>query len=556
MGPESPAPVPAVVPPAVTTPRTQLGVLAVGLTFLLPTIFLPSVAGPFWSPKYALLLVLAGASLPLLARPHPPHLRAAQRAGMALIAIAAISTFTSHNPILSLVGEWNWGTGLLFVIGIVGAWSLGAGVGPSQKVWVERALLGAAAANVLVMVLSSTINLHDVNLGRIDGRPVGLLGNPIHVASLVVAAFVLVLPRLQKRPWLWAVPVIVQGAAIEVLGGRFAALGAVVVLIAGYRALGWRTPALAAGLLTAGFMLGVSWSSTGPPTTGAAETVTLSSRATGAPGGAGGGSLAPRLKTWMTARHAVADRPVMGHGPGRFRSAVGPYRDASLTGADAREFVDAHNLAVEYVVTTGVVGLTAMLAFLFFALKQARGWLLGAALPLLAAHLVQPQSVGLTPILFLMLGVSAKPVTSALILPVAHRISAGFGAVAGVVAAAALLSGAFHLDQARLDFDVEVARAADRALGIWPEPALRLATLHQFRSITGEAGADLVADRWLAEAIRRDPSEARNWLRRGEYAASRGRLGAAARYYREALDRDPALHRARELLSQLPDSNR
>lgn len=541
---------------AVVPARSHLGVLAAGLTFLLPAVFLPSVAGPFWAPKHALLLVLAGVSLPLLARPLIPQLRAAQWAGVALIAVAAIATLTSRNPILALVGEWNWGTGLLFVMAIVGAWALGTGVGPSQKVWVERALLGTAAANVVVIFVSSVVNLHDVNLGRIDGRPVGLLGNPIHVASLLIAALVLVLPRLKRRPWLWAGPLVAQGAAIELLGGRFAAIGAVAVLMVACRPLGWRAPAGAAALLVTGFLLAVSWSSIGPQATDASQTVTLSSRATAAPGEAGGGSLAPRLKTWLTARHAVADRPLVGHGPGRFRAAVGPNRDASLSGADAREFVDAHNLAVEYAVTTGLLGLLALSAFLFFILRQAGGWLLGAAVPLLAAHFIQPQSVGLTPVLFLLLGAAAQPAAATLRWPVVHRVAAGVGALGGVVAAAVLLTGAFFLDQARLDFEFDDARAADRILGIWPEPALRLATLYQFRGLTGEQAAHLAADRWLAEAIARDPSEARNWLRRGEYAASRGRTALAERHYREALERDPALHRARELLARQSESDR
>ena len=78
------------------------------------------------------------------------------------------------------------------------------------------------------------------------------------------------------------------------------------------------------------------------------------------------GSWQPRVDTWLSARHAVVQRPLVGVGPGQFRTATSRYRSIAVAQREGpdRLFTDAHNLLVEYAVTTGLLGLGALIVWL------------------------------------------------------------------------------------------------------------------------------------------------------------------------------------------------
>src|SRR5947209_4783263 len=90
--------------------RSGTRLVAVATAFLVPVVFSTSLSSQVWSPRVALLLVLAAFGLPHLF----PLLRSDARrpalAALAFLVVAAIATALSPQPILSLFGLYEWGT--------------------------------------------------------------------------------------------------------------------------------------------------------------------------------------------------------------------------------------------------------------------------------------------------------------------------------------------------------------------------------------------------------------------------------------------------------------
>jgi tetratricopeptide (TPR) repeat protein len=188
---------------------------------------------------------------------------------------------------------------------------------------------------------------------------------------------------------------------------------------------------------------------------------------------ASGGGFTARTEMWRVSADAVRERPLLGRGPGSFQAATTPIRTLEFVDAEGegRYFFDAHNLIVEYAVTTGLVGALLLLAWLALELLRLdiRSPLAGFALVTLVIHLVQPQTAVITPLAMLALGAAgasrdvraSQPHARA---PLGLGLATAASAVLGVVLAASVAAGFWFLDQARLDFEDAKAHAADRLL--------------------------------------------------------------------------------------------
>jgi O-antigen ligase/polysaccharide polymerase Wzy-like membrane protein len=341
---------------------------------------------------------------------------------------------------------------------------------------------------------------------------------------------------------------------LQVAGGRFGAALLAAAVAGAWRAAGGRTAALLAVCLGAGLLLG----------TGLARQnggVSVTSRASVA----AASGVRPRLESWASARHAIAERPLLGHGPGRYRGATGEFRTLRLArdeGPD-RLYADAHNLVVEYGVTTGLPGVALLLAFLALAIRRA-GWrmpLAGFALLVLAMHLVEPQNVGLTPLALLALG-AAAPLAAAPrpAVPIGVR---GVAVGAAVVLAGTVLLGTYHLEQARLDFRLADADDARRLLPPWPEVRNHTARIYAFRAKSLRDPALLAAARhWRWQVVVADPDDPAWWNDLAEAELNAALTRPAARHFAEALRRNPWSVRAMnglgriELGEERPDADR
>jgi O-antigen ligase len=225
----------------------------------------------------------------------------------------------------------------------------------------------------------------------------------VHLGALLAGTVVLLGEQVGKRRFLlWLTPII--GAALSVSGSRFGTLAAGAAVVASAKRWGARRTVVVAALLLVGFV-------------GAAPLLRTLGTPGGTPSVAAKGvtrnDFLPRLYVWQSSIHPIARRPVLGFGPGRFVAASGPVRPVALARSGPEVvFTDAHNLFVEYAVTTGLVGAAALVTWLVLACRAARGPLLFAGCAILAVYLVEPLFVGTVPVAFLLLGAGTPPAKS------------------------------------------------------------------------------------------------------------------------------------------------
>jgi len=511
-------------------PASPLGLFAMTAAFMLTVAHLPAFAVPSWSARSGALMLVVAVGLPVLVGMLRTPARPAAMAAMAFLAIAALSTVLSPQPALSLVGVYGWGTGLVFVGATISIWAVARATPPLDRRRLEIAFLAGVALNGLVAVLQTVADLGISELSLVGGRASALMGNPVHLGSLMAAAVAMAAWNV-RRHLAWSAGVAAAAMALQLSGTRLA------LIVAALVALALAVPLRTRGIfvlvaLVVGVLLGSALSELGGGVTG-------TERALVTVEGAAGQGVTARTETWWSARHALADRPILGAGPGRFRAATSPYRtlDLALAEAPDRLFADAHNLVVEYTVTTGLLGLLALVAWLVLASRGVSGPFLYAAGALLLMHLAQPQAVHVTPLAALCFGAAARPVQIT-----ARRIVAPgmLLAPAAVAAALALSWGAFWMDQGELDFDLNDARRADAVLGVWPQPAELRARILAFRSIDRREPSLLLESRdWYRRAANRDPTHPMLWNRLAQIEERLGHTGMAESHYLRALRLNP-----------------
>ncbi len=551
---------------ATTRTRSGLTLFACAIAFLLPVAFSPSVHAVFWAPKAALIPLVAAVGLPrlfLLAR-SPSHARAPARAALVFVGVAGISTLFADNHTTAVFGLYNWGTGLIFVMALAGSWAIGVSLDENGRKDVTKALLAGVLVNVVFALLEMVGDLSSFELARYDGRSIGLMGNPVHLGAIAAAGLALVLPWRGRRLWPWLGLTAGIAAAVEVSGSRAALLALVVVIVGAIsrqrlgqgnsakgkdraHPLGWKRSSAIAICALLGLGIGSALTRWGGG-------VSVSQRVTEANGG---GGLTPRLSMWWATRHAVANHPLVGSGPGTYREATSRYRTVSVARAFGPDnyFTDAHNLVVEYATTTGLLGLGAFLAWLTWAWRRTTGPLRLFAAALIIVGLVEPQWPGTTPLALLALGMALPaddPDTTALedgrqplSSPLTFRLFTACLVLMSSLAGGVFLLGEFHLEQASLDFS---RIHADRSLALlprWSRPAAIRGRIETFEGRAEQDSAKLAeARRWQKETIRRDPSDPYSWLVLADAAAGYGRPEEAERAYRHVLTINPMSTRA------------
>lgn len=519
---------------------TPLGFVGALASFVGLVGYSPAVDSLFWSPKAAVVPLLAALGSVALVRLVWSDLRKPAIAGIVFVGVASASTIASPNPALAFFGKYQLGTGLVFVAALLGGWAIGAQMTPPDRVLLARAVACGIGLNILIAVTESVVDLSGFQLFLVADRTPGLLGNPVYLASAIAGALFAVIAVVNNKRWLWTLLGLPLGIGLQAAGSRAALLVVVIgVAVAIVRVRSLKVVALA-GLLALGVAAGSVLVSLGE---GTSSTSRLQA-------GAAGGGYAPRLETWTSGLESVADRPILGTGPGTFALATSKYRTLSIAKAEGAEqlFADAHNVGVEYLVTTGVAGLVALSAWVVLAARRSRGAFGAFALGVLVLHLVQPQFVGTTPVAFLCLG-AALPHNERRTWsgwPVAARAVGLSAIILGLGTGAVLLYGDVLLKQAELDFTIDDAARANAVLPFWPEPASKLAKLSSFEAITRRDDAKFeVALAWRREAVRREPTHPELWLDLAELELSRNRPVSARRHFAEALRHNPQSVQAR-----------
>ena len=114
---------------------------------------------------------------------------------------------------------------------------------------------------------------------------------------------------------------------------------------------------------------------------------------------------------WRYGFKAFLDRPLVGHGLGRFRPAVQQYFDPAFVHDNVQDdllqgWFDSHNIVVQIVVGLGIVGLLLSVAFVVTAGRRARGPLAFATIAIVASWFLQPAGLPTFALAALLFGAS------------------------------------------------------------------------------------------------------------------------------------------------------
>jgi O-antigen ligase len=544
--------------------RTRPGpwvLVAVGVAVVLPLASVPVVALPPWALRWSLLPALAGLGLPALVAAGfgRGDVRWPARWAMAWLAWAAVATVLAPQPVIAFWGEYRVGTGLVFLAAVAGAWAIGARAGARAARPVATALLVVCAVNAAIGAAAQLFDLSAYGVEPLYGRAVGLFGNPVYLAELLCGGLWIALTRLIADPTTEAHPRskvqrraevaagLLIGAGIELSGSRAGlALAVAAGAIAVWQARG-RGRLLVAAVLVGGLALGAGIAAISPGSTTGTDRVTTVATADA--------GIRPRVDTWRAGLSAVASRPLWGWGPSGTLAATGPRRTLAVARNEGPDmmFADTHNLVVEAAVTTGVVGLALLLAWIGSAVVGARRrrtghGLLGFAALVAGVSLVEPMHVGVTPLIALALGAAGgwevTVGTGSALRRAAESAGAAIGAV-GVATTVWLVAGLIALHQADLAGSPSSAQTAARSLPSWGEPDAVVGRLIAFEGITRRDPALLDdANRWWAAAAARDRADASRWNDLGGALEHAGHADAAVAAYRHALVDNPWSARA------------
>jgi len=587
---------PPVDAPVASTVR-QAGWLAwtaaIGIV-LLVVVRSPTENLPVWTPKVAVALVLTGLAIPqifLLLRSPGPLRRTTVAGGIFLVAVG-LAALLSPLTGIAFLGQYgvSSGVGWVFYLCLVAFWSLGATIGAEGAGLVHDAIVVACILDAVASVLSlftehqsffADALTHVPGLFTDEGQSLGLMDNPVFSGALLAggAALLITTDRYRQRVRLELLAVVAVG--LELSGSRFGLLVVVAVLAAAAVTKGVRAAARSGLAVVAGIAIGYLLNRL-------FGGVDVSSRISSA---GGGSTYSARLTEWIDALRVTAHHPVLGVGPGQATSAISPLWSSSFAHESA-PLGDSHNLFVEVLVTTGIIGLACLLLWLVPVLRHAHGPLLACGIGMLAIELVEPLYVGITPIAFLTLGAAVHrlpplaaqdtsdveasdgPSGSAAedtpgvegadgpshststraasptddIPRRADRLTRTLRIVTtgvAVAAASVLLIGDAYYHQGVTGSTDQVGQfeTAIRLLPPWPDLPTDLASTISSPTEIAQSGNAVTAKQnavtWAARAVARDPRNFRTLTSLALAQQSAGDLGGARRTFQAALARFP-----------------
>ena len=379
-----------------STSVSGLGAFAAFGAAALCLAFSSKVNSESFTPKFAVALLFAAVGIVPLARLFraPSAICWAARGAVGFLLVALVSALVSPSPALGIFGLYTWGTGWLLWLAAVGAFAIGASLGPEDRCWLFAGLLVGALGNALVAVYQIVVQPQGGGLVLYDGLQAdGLLGNPIHLEALLLGALALVLGRACRSPLRWGAAVMLLAVGLEFTFERFA-LGILVLLVLyALYSYGLRRGGVFAVLIGIGY--GIAYLSGG---SGLGQRVTSGSADT---------TFGIRPRVWLEGAHYLLHHPLLGVGPGQFRTAMDSTATLSFfqNVLAGRILTDGHDIFAEVAVTTGFLGLICFLVWLTGAARMvARCSFLGFGAAMIAVGLVEPMNVAILPLVFLGLG--------------------------------------------------------------------------------------------------------------------------------------------------------
>ncbi|NNN21646.1 MAG: O-antigen ligase family protein [Acidimicrobiales bacterium] len=323
------------------------------------------------------------------------------------LLVALVSALLSHQLDIAFFGIYTAGTGWIFYLALFSAWLIGlrcSGSEISVKAITYVISIGAVVNSLFAVIEIATIHsTHGLNGLAIasSGGASGLLINPVFLGQLLSGTIVLVAftKYLTNRASVVVLFVcgigdylsqdrasiifIAIGVVVLLYRKRLVGLGLSVVLCLGYFA----------GGLISNFYNGAKVSSR--ITSGAISTV---------------GSA--RMVIWKYSIHAFEKSFLIGYGPSGDSKATLPLYGLDMVRATrlpSGYYADAHNVIIELLVCTGVIGTLLVGAFMLSAIRISGGELLWFALAMGVFLLFEPLNIATCPLIFLALGAGVSP---------------------------------------------------------------------------------------------------------------------------------------------------
>lgn len=543
--------------------------------------FLPASTAPFADAKLVVLLL----GTLLIARSGLHADRTLTIVTGLWLGAVTLATAFSVDPYWSLMGAENQGVGLLVFVACGVLLLAGSTVPEELAARIPGWLVGAGLVIAAVAVLQRFV---PISIGTFDlGARGSLLGQPVALGAVMAVAVIAAAATMGPSPRLVA-SLVVLGSGLSLSANRGGWIGIIIGLVIVFvrSRSGVRSVTFVVLPLVGTFLLwaGVEASGLVPdrvsPVRGFARVLE-------------GTSDRSRLYAWSAYLRGAAERPVLGWGPatgwGAFLSSGTP---SEFRGAVNRGWGDPHNVAVESLTTTGVTGFLALLSLLGtvllrgFRAPPARSWALGAVAALGGYHLLQPLSVPLTPLAFLLAGllVTGPAVHRVrcsgrwLVLPVALllvlslvRLGASTAEQYGrTYASEAALRTSLTLEPLRLsarhalalhlavDAHSRIPGAAAGARSI-ARTAVEQHSWHPGVRLTAASVESMLedhvrAERWVREHLRIFPNDPTALLAAARLALERGDRGSAVELARRAEDVRPS-RAARRIIRQAEATN-
>ncbi len=374
------------------------------LVVAVPLAFLPMSAGPFVDVKAHLVAV--GCFLIWLGNP-----RIDRRLGLVALVwavVVVLASVTGTDRWFSLAGQDNKANGLILLLPCAYLVVVGSSL-PERLVakipgWLFATSAAVASIAVAFHFWPEAFQTAIPNLSFIGST----LGNTVFLSGMTAVGLVAASAVRTRWPVWWVLGLVAVSSALSIAGRRVGWVGVGLgLLILLRRAAPERRRVLVLGGVVGTTL--IAWTLVGILTSSA-------SSLSAAPrfGSEGSESIQERLVTWRVMTRAAVDRPLLGWGPASGWGAYVSHATVADFEEGVRGYSDAHDLLVESGVSTGLLGLAALVALAALLTSRMRrspaerSWAVAAVAVLAFLHLAQPVSSSLTPLLFLFGGVAAS----------------------------------------------------------------------------------------------------------------------------------------------------
>lgn len=362
-------------------------------------ISLPFTFVPTYTPRLAVLVCLLPVGLGCL--------WGALRRGSAVAIVAAIlagwvvvSSLLSGTALLALLGAFGRESSGLILIASIAAWAAARAISSRGASYATPLLVAVLGTNAVVGLAQILFQISSGPLALYDGRATGLLVAHVYLGAAMAGAAGLMVSWVPSPRPATVLAVALFAAVANLSGSRFPIVLGLIAVVS--------IPATARRVREA-FVYGLGYIAGVAISVLIAARVTEGATATERSFEAGG---AGRLELWRFGLEAMIEQPILGWGPGAFRSAVQGKFTAEFTAVHNRsEFSsiwwDPHNIGIRLGVELGIVGLILAAAFYLLVIREARGPTLVFALVVTLTWALEPAGLVMLPLVMLCLGLAS-----------------------------------------------------------------------------------------------------------------------------------------------------